>query len=84
MLKWQKSQATYLVGVDIAETSIEQCKDRYRRMRGKNVFDSEFYAADCTKTRIRDLYKDPDVQFDLVSCQFAFHYGFESLPQVGL
>ena len=25
--------------------------------------------------------KDPSLNFDLVSCQFAFHYSFESLPQ---
>lgn len=23
----------------------------------------------------------PEVKMDLVSCQFAFHYSFESLPQ---
>jgi len=33
------------------------------------------------KQRARDFYKDPEVQFDLVSCQFALHYCFESLPQ---
>ena len=33
------------------------------------------------KQRARDFYKNPDQEFDLVSCQFAFHYCFESLPQ---
>ena len=50
------------------------------KSRGK-LFSGEFYAADCTKDRIRELYKNPEIQFDLVSCQFAFHYCFESLPQ---
>jgi len=27
------------------------------------------------------VYKDQDIQFDLVSCQFSFHYSFESLAQ---
>ena len=74
----------HVVGVDIAATSIEQCKERYADMKGKSrgkLFSGEFYAADCTKDRIRDLYRSPDLQFDLVSCQFAFHYCFESLPQ---
>ncbi|KAJ8670560.1 hypothetical protein QAD02_001819 [Eretmocerus hayati] len=31
--------------------------------------------------RLREKYKDPSLQLDLVSCQFAFHYSFESLPQ---
>lgn len=74
----------HVVGVDIAATSIEQCKERFQDMRCKSrgkLFSGEFFAADCTKDRIRDLYKNPNVQFDLVSCQFAFHYCFESLPQ---
>jgi len=82
--KWHKARVDHVVGVDIAATSIEQCKDRYHEMKGKNrgrVFRAEFYAADCTKERIRDLFNDENQQFDLVSCQFAFHYCFESLPQ---
>jgi mRNA (guanine-N7-)-methyltransferase len=27
------------------------------------------------------MYKDPKPQFDVVSCQFSFHYSFESYPQ---
>jgi mRNA (guanine-N7-)-methyltransferase len=53
-------------------------------MRGRNrgrIFKAEFHAVDCTKQRARDFYKDAEQQFDLVSCQFAFHYCFESLPQ---
>ena len=84
LLKWQRCGVGHVVGVDIAATSIEQCKERYAEMRGRNwgkLFSGEFYTADCTKERIRDLYRDPEIQFDLVSCQFAFHYCFESLPQ---
>ena len=33
------------------------------------------------KQRAREFYKNPEQEFDLVSCQFAFHYCFESLPQ---
>nr|CAD7403590.1 unnamed protein product [Timema cristinae] len=31
--------------------------------------------------RLREKYKDVTLQLDLVSCQFVFHYSFESLPQ---
>lgn len=82
--KWQKGRVSRVIGLDIAATSIEQCKARYHDMKGKNrgnIFPAEFYALDCTKERARDSYKNPDQQFDLVSCQFAFHYCFESLPQ---
>ena len=33
------------------------------------------------QVRLRGKYKDPTIKLDLVSCQFAFHYCFESLPQ---
>jgi len=82
--KWQRAGVSHVVGVDIAATSIEQCKDRYHEMKGRNrggVYAGEFYVVDCTKQRTRDFYKDRDIMFDLVSCQFAIHYCFESLPQ---
>ena len=31
--------------------------------------------------RLRERYKDPSMKLNLVSCQFALHYTFESLPQ---
>lgn len=33
------------------------------------------------KVRLREKYKDASMKLDLVSCQFSFHYCFESLPQ---
>jgi len=84
LTKWHKARVDRVVGVDIAGTSIEQAKDRYHEMKGRNrgrIFPAEFHAVDCTKQRAREFYKDPEIQFDLVSCQFAFHYCFESLPQ---
>lgn len=51
------------------------------RSRGR-IFEATFLTADCTKTRLADLYPDScPKQFDLVSCQFAFHYCFESEEQ---
>jgi len=81
-----KAGVSHVVGVDIAAQSIEQCKDRYFHMckPGRNpngIFSAEFHVVDCTKERVGDRLKDPNMKFDLVSCQFAFHYCFESLPQ---
>lgn len=84
LTKWHKAKVDQVVGVDIAATSIEQCKDRYHEMKGRNrgrIFQAEFHAVDCTKQRARDFYRNQEQQFDLVSCQFALHYCFESLPQ---
>lgn len=78
--KWQKGNIRHLVCADIAETSVEQCKERFEVTRNK-TFTAEFIVADCTKVRLKDKMKAPAKKIDLVSCQFAFHYCFESLPQ---
>lgn len=41
----------------------------------------EVVHGDGGKVRYREKFKDPSIKLDLVSCQFAFHYSFESLPQ---
>ncbi|XP_071083424.1 mRNA cap guanine-N(7) methyltransferase-like [Haliotis cracherodii] len=90
LLKWKKGRIDRLACADIAATSVEQCESRYQEMIDRNnrdrypqkIFQAEFIAADCTKVRLRDRYKDPSILFDVVSCQFSFHYCFESLPQV--
>lgn len=84
LLKWQKGKIHHLIGADIAEISIKQCRDRYEMTLKKNRtggFTSEFIVADCTKERIKTLFENPGRRVDLVSCQFAFHYCFESLNQ---
>jgi hypothetical protein len=45
-----------------------------------------FYVCGCTLTIFRVTLEVPfqDLLFDIVSCQFAFHYCFESLEQVPL
>lgn len=45
------------------------------------VFTAEFFAADATLQRLREKYCDASVELHLVSCQFAFHYCFESIRQ---
>lgn len=76
LLKWSKAQIAYLVGVDIAAVSIEQAQQRYNQGRG-NRFKALFFAADCFATPISERLP-PGHKFDLVSCQFAFHYSFET------
>lgn len=88
LLKWEKAGITHLICTDIAEVSIQQCEERYKSMversqRSKfgKLFTAEFFACDSTLQRLREQYKDPSIELDLVSCQFAFHYCFESLKQ---
>lgn len=33
------------------------------------------------QVHLRTKFKDPSIQLDFVSCQFAFHYCFETLQQ---
>ncbi|XP_055302362.1 mRNA cap guanine-N7 methyltransferase isoform X2 [Sitodiplosis mosellana] len=89
LLKWQNSNITHLICTDIAEVSMQQCEERYKTMIDRNrknkypkkIFTAEFFACDSTLQQLREKYKDPSVELDLVSCQFAFHYCFESLKQ---
>lgn len=89
LLKWKKGNISHLICTDIASVSLDQCESRYKEMcsrsqRDRNagrIYKSEFIPGDCTKFRLREKYSDPSMKLDLVSCQFAFHYSFESLPQ---
>lgn len=60
LLSRRPSQANIrrLVCVDIAETSVTQCKERYdlnrRKRHGGPTFSAEFIVADCTKVRLAE------------------------------
>lgn len=81
--KWQKARVEHVVFADIAEVSVEQCKARYdeQKRHSQRLFTAEFISVDCSKSTLRDKYKDPSINFDLVSCQFGLHYSFESYEQ---
>lgn len=88
LLKWEKASITHLICTDIAEISVNQCKKRYieivkrsEKKKFSHKFDAEFFACDSTTTRLRERFRDPSLKLNLVSCQFAFHYSFESLTQ---
>lgn len=86
LFKWEKGGITHLICTDIAEVSVEQCKSRYEGLMSRNNklgnrFSAEFFACDSTLVRLRERYKDRSLKLQLVSCQFAFHYAFESLTQ---
>ncbi|XP_039593783.1 mRNA cap guanine-N7 methyltransferase [Polypterus senegalus] len=86
LLKWRKGRISKIVCADIAEVSIEQCKQRYSDMKNRgrgndHIFEAEFIAADCTKELLADKFKDPETYFDICSCQFVLHYSFETQEQ---
>lgn len=81
--KWQKARVEHVIFADIAKVSVQQCQARYEDLqkRSGRIYSAEFITADCTKETLRDKYTDPSINFDFVSCQFGFHYCFESLAQ---
>lgn len=74
-----------VVGVDIADISIEQCKERYKSLRQSKdrKFKGEFFVADLTRTDINARLKELscDEKFHITSSQFSLHYSFESFEQ---
>lgn len=74
-----------VVGVDIADVSIEQCKERYKTMRvpSGRRFRGEFFVADLTRVDIKPklLELNCKEKFHVASSQFSLHYSFESFEQ---
>ncbi|XP_061625219.1 mRNA cap guanine-N7 methyltransferase [Phyllopteryx taeniolatus] len=83
LLKWRKGGIGHLVCADIASVSVEQCRSRYEDLRRKShrdegMFSAQFIMADCTKEPLADKFDRPGLTFDICSCQFVYHYSFES------
>uniref|UniRef100_A0ABI7WA48 mRNA cap guanine-N(7) methyltransferase n=1 Tax=Felis catus TaxID=9685 RepID=A0ABI7WA48_FELCA len=81
---WMKS-----VLIDIADVSVKQCQQRYEDMKNRcrdneYIFNAEFITADCSKELLIDKFHDPEMCFDICSCQFVCHYSFESYEQADM
>ncbi|KAI8809918.1 guanine-N(7)-methyltransferase [Cladochytrium replicatum] len=76
LLKFQSQRISHLVGVDIAEQSIEHARERYSS--GRFQFSAEYHAADCFVVDLMELFPENRNQFDVANVQFAFHYSFET------
>lgn len=74
-----------VVGADIADVSIEQCKERYNAMKQSNgrCFRGEFFVADLTRVDIEKKLHELKIfdKFHVASTQFSIHYSFESFEQ---
>uniref|UniRef100_A0A0N5A9G1 mRNA cap guanine-N(7) methyltransferase n=1 Tax=Syphacia muris TaxID=451379 RepID=A0A0N5A9G1_9BILA len=83
--KWRNGNISHLVATDIAEVSLQQCRRRYLEMKERfydpRLFSAEFILADATKESIVNKLSDANIEFDLTSCQFSFHYSFETERQ---
>ncbi|PVU85455.1 hypothetical protein BB559_006384 [Furculomyces boomerangus] len=77
LLKLAKHSISELVGVDIAENSIEEATNRYNSLRNKS-FSARFYTLDCFSNPISQVIQPYDFLANVVSMQFCFHYAFET------
>nr|XP_006636161.1 PREDICTED: mRNA cap guanine-N7 methyltransferase [Lepisosteus oculatus]XP_015213696.1 PREDICTED: mRNA cap guanine-N7 methyltransferase [Lepisosteus oculatus]XP_015213697.1 PREDICTED: mRNA cap guanine-N7 methyltransferase [Lepisosteus oculatus] len=89
LLKWRKGRISRLVCADIASVSVDQCQQRYEDMKSRNrpndhIFNAEFITADCSKEVLAEKLKDPEMTFDVCSCQFVYHYSFETREQADM
>ncbi|KAJ1915601.1 mRNA cap guanine-N7 methyltransferase [Mycoemilia scoparia] len=79
--KWQKVNIRELVGMDIAQVSVEQAQDRYEKMRNPG-FKARFYSQDCYGRPLTDTIQPKDYKANIVSLQFCMHYAFETEVKV--
>lgn len=78
--KWDKAEIGEYIGIDLAEKSIEQARERFARMRNVR-FRAQFYVFDCFGKSIGDVLPPAHrrgATFDLVTMQFCLHYAFET------
>nr|GEW67389.1 mRNA cap guanine-N7 methyltransferase 1 [Tanacetum cinerariifolium] len=82
LIKWDKANIGYYVGIDEAEGSIEDCRTRYNgaagpRYRKRFAFSARLYSGSCFDVRLDQALAD-DAPFDICSCQFAMHYAWST------
>lgn len=83
LIKWDKANIGYYVGIDIADGSIEDCRTRYNgdaehhQRRKKFTFPARLMCGDCFEISL-DKVLEEDAPFDICSCQFAMHYSWST------
>lgn len=82
LAKFREARVSHYILADVADGSVSHALERYNVSRTKNFKNSHhfpglFVAVDCFGQRLSD-HLDPAIAFDMVSCQFAFHYALES------
>lgn len=90
--KFTPHPVRYYVLADIASQSVDAARRRYNdliskmreemesnhgRSQQKQLFPAQFFAGNLCELRLHH-YLHPKLSFDVVSCQFAFHYCFQS------
>ncbi|KAI7821604.1 mRNA capping enzyme-domain-containing protein [Kickxella alabastrina] len=77
LLKWSIANVGEYVGMDIAEVSVAQARERYMAMSYAK-FPARFYAQDCYGEPLEKTIEPADYKADVISAQFCLHYAFET------
>lgn len=75
--KWRVAGVKSLLGIDIAGVSVEHARQRLATM-GRVPFEARFEQFDAFHQEWDQLEALRGRQFDVISCQFAYHYSFET------
>lgn len=81
LLKWGKEGCAGFIGIDIADVSISQAKQRYEQVRDK-TFWADFRVGDAFEQNVEEIVQPEAFPVDIVSSQFCLHYAFESEDRV--
>ncbi|ELP92242.1 mRNA cap guanine-N7 methyltransferase, putative [Entamoeba invadens IP1] len=74
--KFDNSKVKHLVIADLSTVSLEHAMERIKSRTNKLSFDCQTVPGDCFAQDF--VGKLPDLDYDVVSCQFAIHYSFSS------
>lgn len=74
--KWVAVSCTEYVACDVADVSVRTAAERYNSLKDA-TFRPSLLVGDCFSVSLT-RFLPPETMFDVVSCQFAIHYAFES------
>lgn len=81
LLKWDRAGCKGFIGIDIAEVSIAQARQRYAQVRNKRFW-ADFCVGDAFGERVENIVHPEAFPVDIVSSQFCLHYAFENEDRV--
>lgn len=81
IFKWGRTGCSGFIGIDIAEVSISQAKERYDKVRNKKFW-ADFCVGDAFGERVESIVHPDAFPVDIVSSQFCLHYAFENEQRV--
>jgi len=77
LFKWKNVGIHHVTFVDHAKQSVEHSRKRYYRMK-KPIFGARFIHANCFDPALTSPNGPLRSRVDIVSCQFALHYSWET------